>query len=131
MFKICGESSQVQGETVISWKEQQSEIVQGYSKPNIWNLNEETGLFFRALPNRGFAKERDKVVALGYKKKTVFIWKPENPRCLWGFVKSCLPVSYYIQSKAWMSGEILEDILTTLKVQPKYSFADELCQLSP
>ena len=31
-----------------------------------------------------------------------------------GFDKSCLPVSYYSQSKAWMSGEILENILTKL-----------------
>ena len=31
-----------------------------------------------------------------------------------GFDKSCLPVSYYSQSKVWMSGEILEDMFTKL-----------------
>ena len=44
----------------------------------------------------------------------MFIWKSENPRCLRGFDKPCLPVTFYSQSKAWMSGEILEDILTKL-----------------
>ena len=88
---------------------------------------DETGLFFRALPNRGFAKKSQSykggkkskqkvtialfVSASGRKEKPVFIWKSENPRCLRGVDKSCLPVSYYSKSKAWMSGEIL-DILT-------------------
>lgn len=44
----------------------------------------------------------------------MFIWKAENPRCLRGFDKSCLPVTFYSQSKAWMSGEIHEDIITKL-----------------
>ena len=128
-LKICGESGEVQGETVDSWKERLPEIVQGYSKDNIWNMDE-TGLFFRALPDRGFAQKRQSckrgkksklrvtialfVSASGHKEKPVFIWKSKNPRCLRGFDKSCLPVSYYSQSKAWMSGEILEDILTKL-----------------
>ena len=54
------------------------------------------------------------VSASGHKEKPVFIWKAEKPRCLRGFDRSCLPVAYYSQSKAWMSGEILEDILTKL-----------------
>ena len=128
-LKICGESGEVRGETVDSWKERLPEIVQGYSKDNIWNMDE-TGLFFRALPDRGFAQKSQSckggkkskqrvtvalfVSASGHKEKPVFIWKSENPRCLRGFDKSCLPVSYYSQGKAWMSGEILEDILTKL-----------------
>ena len=112
------------GERVDSWKEWLPEIVQGYSKDNIWNMDE-TGLFFHALADRGFApkcrsckggkKSKQSVtIALssGHKEKPVFIWKSENPRCLHGFDTSCLPVSYYSQSEAWMSGVILEDILT-------------------
>ncbi len=52
--------------------------------------------------------------ASGHKEKPVFIWKSENLRCLRGFDKSSLPVTYYTQIKAWMSGEILTDILTKL-----------------
>ena len=42
--------------SVDSWKERLPQIVQGYSKDNIWNMDE-TGLFFRALPDRGFAQK--------------------------------------------------------------------------
>ncbi len=53
-FKICGESGDVQGVTIDSWKERLPELVRGYSKNDIWNMDE-TGLFFRALPDHGFA----------------------------------------------------------------------------
>ena len=126
--KICGESGDVEGKTVDSWKER---LPQGYLKDDIW----ETGLCFRALPDQGFAEKSRSckgekkskqrvskqrvtialfVSASGHKEKPVFIWKSENPRCLCGFDKSHLPVTFYSQSKAWMSGEILEDVLTKL-----------------
>ena len=54
------------------------------------------------------------VSASGQKEKPVLIWKSETPRCLREIDKASLPVKYYSQNKAWMSGEILEDILTTL-----------------
>lgn len=128
-LKICGESGDVQGETVESWKERLLEIVQGYEKEDVWNMDE-TGIFWRALPDRGFgqksksckggkkSKQRITVAffvsASGHKEKPVVIWKSENPRCMQRFNKSCLPVSYYSQMKAWMTGEILEDILRKL-----------------
>lgn len=55
-FKICGESGDVQGETVDSWKEWLPELLQEYSKDDIRNMDE-TGLFFRALHDRGFAQK--------------------------------------------------------------------------
>lgn len=128
-LKICGESGDVRGETVESWKERLPEIVQGYEKEDVWNMDE-TGIFWRALPDRGFgqksrsckggkkSKQRITVAffvsASGQKEKPVVIWKSENPRCLQRFNKSCLPVSYYSQKKAWMTGDILEAILTKL-----------------
>ncbi len=114
-FKICGESGDGQGVTIDSWKERLPELVRGYSKNDIWNMDE-TGLFFRALPDHGFAqksrscmggkKSKQRVTiaffvsASGHKEKSVFIWKSENPRCLRGFDKSSLPVTYYTQIKA-------------------------------
>ena len=110
--KICGESGDVQGQTVDSWKERIPELIRGYSTDDIWNMDE-TGLFFRALPDRGFAEKSQSckggkksklrvtialfVSASGHKEKPVFIWKSENPRCLRGFDKSCLPVTFYSQ----------------------------------
>ena len=55
-LRICGESGDVQGETVDSWKERVPEIVQGYAKDDILNMDE-TGLFWRALPDRGFGQK--------------------------------------------------------------------------
>lgn len=55
-LKINGESGDVQGETISSWKECLPEIIQGYDRDNIWNMNE-TGVFWKALPDRGFGQK--------------------------------------------------------------------------
>ena len=72
---------------VDSWKEHLPEIVQGYEKDNIWNVDE-TGLFWHALPEQGFGQKSKQrltiaffVSASGKKEKPVVIWKSENPRC--------------------------------------------------
>ena len=54
--KIHGESGEVSGATVESWKERIPELLQEYASENIWNLNE-TGCFWWALPNHGFSKK--------------------------------------------------------------------------
>ncbi len=40
----------------MSWKERIPEIVGGYAPSDIWNLDE-TGCFWRALPEKGFGKK--------------------------------------------------------------------------
>ncbi len=52
-MKISGESGDVEGVTIDSWKERLPELVEGYSTDDIWNMDE-TGLFWRALPDKGF-----------------------------------------------------------------------------
>ena len=131
-LKICGESGDVEGETVESWKECLPEIVQGYEKDDIWNMDE-TGLFWRALPDKGFGQKSKQckggkktkqrltiaffVTATGRKEKPIVIWKSENSRCLRQFDKSLFPVTYFSQAKAWMTGDILESILSKLNRQ--------------
>ena len=126
---VCGESGDVQGQTVDSWMERLPEIVEGYRKDDIWNMDE-TGVFWKALPNRGFGQKGKEckggknskqritvaffVTAAGTKEKPVVIWKSENPRCLKRFDKSALPVDYFGQKKAWMDGKIMESLLTKL-----------------
>ena len=128
-FTICGESGDVRGETVDSWKERLPEILRGYSLCNIWNMDE-TGVFWRALPARGFGQKGKQckggksckqrvtvaffVSASGEKEKPVFIWQFKNPRCLKMFDKSVLPVDYFSQRKAWMTGEIMNAVLSKL-----------------
>ena len=79
-----------------SWKERLPEILQGYEKGDIWNLNE-TGCFWNAPPDRGFGESQKEckggkkckqrmsvtliVNAAGGKETPVVIWKSENPRC--------------------------------------------------
>ncbi len=53
--RICGESGDVRGETVQSWKERLPEILRGYSK-DIWNIDK-AGVFWRALPETGFGQK--------------------------------------------------------------------------
>ena len=52
-LRISGESGDVEGPTVDSWLERLPELVTGYAQNNIWNMDE-TGLFWKVLPDRGF-----------------------------------------------------------------------------
>ena len=87
-MKVCGESGDVQGETIDSWKERLPEIVEGYDVEDIWNMDE-TGIFWKALPDSGFgrkgsqckggkkSKQRVTVaffVSAAGKEKPIFIW---------------------------------------------------------
>ena len=116
----------MRGETVDSWKERLPEIIDGYAKDNIWNMDK-MGVFLKALPDRGFVAKGKEcmggkiskhritiaffVTASGIKEKPILIWKFENPRCLKRFDKSLLPVHYYSQKKYWM------DTIYTYKIE--------------
>ena len=93
-------------------------------------------MFWKALPDHGFGvkgkgchgdknKQRITVAffvsAAGTKEKPVVVWKSKKPQCLERFDKSVLPVQYFSQAKSWMTGEILESILTKLNHQLSYS----------
>ena len=127
--KISGESADVSGITVESWKERVCELIEGYAAEDIWNLDE-TGCFWKALPDRGFAqkgtschggkksKERMTVAflvnAAGSKETAIVIWKSAKPRCFKSIDISNLPVLYFSQPKAWMTADILVSVLTKL-----------------
>jgi len=55
-MKVSGESGDVSGATVNSWKERLPDILQGYSAKDVWNLDE-TGCFWRVLPDKGFNQQ--------------------------------------------------------------------------
>ena len=127
---VSGESGDVSGATVDSWKERLPHIPEGYSAQDIRNLDE-TGCFWRALPDKGFS-QRTKECKGGKKSNQrmtvtfivnaagaseampIVIWKSEKPRCFEHVKKSQLPVLYFSQKKAWMTGEILDQVLTKL-----------------
>ena len=130
---ICGESGDVQGQTVDSWKERLPEIVRGYRKEDVWNM-EETGVFLEGITEswlctvgNGLQGRQEEQAAshngfffcfaAGTKETPVAIWKPENPSCLKWFDKAVLRVDYFSQKKALMTGEIKESLLTKINHQ--------------
>ena len=128
-MRVCGESGDVRGETIDSWKERLPEILEGYGAEDVWNMDEGR-IFWKALPDHGFGRKGSQckggkkskqcvtvalfVSAAGKKEKPIFIRRSKNPRCLRRFDKSLLPVNYFSQSKAWMTGEIMEAVLAKL-----------------
>ena len=86
----------------------------------------------KALPEHGFAnkgaschgskksKERMTVAflvnAAGGKETTTVAWKSAKPRCFKSIDINNLPVSYFSQPKAWMTGDILGSVLTKLNI---------------
>ena len=119
--KLTGERGSVDQETVSSFKEKLPTLLQGYSPEDIWNCDE-TGLFFRTVPDRSLSlkgqdpagrkrsKERITVMltcsAVGKFYKTMVIAKSARPRCFRNVDLMSLPVRYTSNSKAWMTCEL-------------------------
>ena len=57
--RIVGEAGDVSITTIKTWMEGLPEIIQGYPADDIWNVDE-SGLFFKALPDAGLAKKTKK-----------------------------------------------------------------------
>ena len=124
---ISGEAGGVREEIVTSWQERLPNILSGYSPENIFN-KDETGQFFRALPNRSLAevskqctggkKSKERVTCtffVGGREKSIAIGKSKNPRCFRTIRDtSQLPCSYFRQPEAWMDFNILDDVLFKL-----------------
>ena len=105
-MSVNEESGEIKGATVDSWKERIPEIIAGYSADNIniWNMDE-TGCFWRALPDKGLGqkgktckggkKYKQKVTVAffvnasgGKEGKSIVFWTSENPRCFKNIDKS-------------------------------------------
>ena len=105
-------------ETVSSWIERLQELTEGYSSENIWNMDE-SGCFFKALPNAGLVQKGKKakggkkskqrftiaffVSAAGQKiDEPIVIWKSKLSRCFNGLRDPSRPgnVRYFSNSKS-------------------------------
>ncbi len=122
MHKTCGEALDVDVNVVEAWRQKLPHIIDDYTAEEIWNLDE-TGLFYRALPDRTLAlkgadcrggklaKERITVLlacsSTGEKYKLLIIGKAANPRCFKGVNKEKLLAYYSSNRKSWMTGQIL------------------------
>ena len=56
-FSVSGEAADISEETVQSWYERIKNITQGYKPEDVWNIDE-TGCFFRALPEKTLTEEQ-------------------------------------------------------------------------
>lgn len=127
-YKASGESASVSDNVCESWKKQLTTLLRDYEPHNIFNADE-TGLFFKCLPDRTLAfknekchggkssKERITILLIanmtGTEKRKLFvIGKSAKPRCFKN-IKS-LPVIYAANTKAWMTAELFSEQLIKL-----------------
>ncbi|XP_050300101.1 tigger transposable element-derived protein 4-like [Anthonomus grandis grandis] len=120
---ISGEAASVNSADVTTFWEKVPSIIKNYAPKNIYNADE-TGLFFRAVPNRThlkrerciggkFSKERLTILFCvnieGHKERPLVIGKMAKPRAFKNINVKELPVTYRWNKKAWMTGELMAE----------------------
>lgn len=131
--KICGESGSVNEQVCDDWKDKLAELTTGYDPEDIFNADE-TGLFYKCLPDKTLSFKSDKcnggknsklrlTVLLGtnctgtYKLKPLIIGKYQKPRCFKNV--NNLPTDYTSNHKAWMTSDAFCDWLKSLDKEMK------------
>lgn len=131
--KVCGESASVDNTVCENWKEKLPDIVQGFHPDDIYNADE-TGLFFKCLPDKTMAlkgdpcnggkNSKDRITVLlganasgNNKLSPLVIGKSKKPRCFKNVTN--LPTPYMNNKKAWMNGEAFSAWLKTVNSEMK------------
>lgn len=123
---ISGESASVNPNDVKEFGDKIADLLAGYDPKDIYNADE-TGLFFRALPEKTFAfrgekcsggkmaKERVTVLCCanmaGDSEKLLVIGKAARPRSFGKINLNSLPVHWRSNRKAWMTCDIMKEFL--------------------
>ena len=125
---IQGESLSAPTESIESYKMKLAKIIEeeDLTLNQVFNCDE-TGLYWKLLPNKtlvsarekeakGFKKPKDRVTLMACTNATgsikfplVFIHKSANPRCFKNMDKNDLPVDYYSQKSSWMDMHIFTE----------------------
>lgn len=132
--QVCGEAKDVNPETVSEWTLQIKEIIKGYKLEDIANCDE-TGLFYRALPDKTMcfknekcqggkhSKERLTILlcafADGKIEKPLVIGKSLRPRCFNNANVLEFPVYWRANKKAWMTSILMDQWLKILNQKMK------------
>lgn len=131
--KVCGESAKVDDGVCTQWKDKLAELCAGYEPDNVYNADE-TGLFFKCLPDKTLSFKGDKchggknskhrlTVMLGanctgtHKLKPLVIGKAKKPRCFKNV--SEFPTDYVANTKAWMNCDAFGAWLQSLNKEMK------------
>lgn len=126
--KISGECAAVNEDVTKSWLENLPKLIEGFEPHEIYNADE-TGLFFKCLPDRTLAlkgeachggkNSKDRITVLlcsnsdgSDKLQPLVIGKSQRPRCFKNIKH--LPVKYVANTKAWMTADIFGDFLRSL-----------------
>ena len=122
---LHGESGGVKQDIVNEGRMQVNQEVQSYPLNSIYNIDE-TGLFYRLLPNttlasqavRGMKQDKSRITVLlgcnadgSHKLKPMVVGKHLNPRCFKGVNKSNLPCMYRANETAWMNAGLFREYL--------------------
>ena len=128
---IAGEDGDVKDETIESWNERVREITRGWKPEDVWNMDE-TGSFWRGLPETSLnekgrrcnggkqAKQRNTwaffVNTAGEKEDPIVIGKYAKPRCFKNLkdIKRPYRCWYFSNAKAWMTTEVMNEVLSRL-----------------
>ena len=127
-YKVSGESGHVDLERAGQWKSCLESMLTGYDLKNVFNMDE-TGFFFRALPDstlshikdscKGGKQGKDRVTvaltcsAMGEKLPPWIIGKSKNPRSFRGQDMTKFKIKY-AHRKAWMTNPIFNQYLKDL-----------------
>ena len=126
------ESADVDLSVVEDFKSRIGEILVDYDPTDVFNCDE-TGLFYRALPDKTLALKGDKVKggkqskerltvllacsSTGEKLQPLVIGKSQNPRAFKGIDVNQLRVRWRFNKKAWMTGLIFKEWLKNLDLK--------------
>lgn len=123
---ISGEAADVRQEDVEQFKAKLPSLLSGYKSQDIYNADE-SGLFFRALPDRTLALKSEKCIGgkfskerltilfcanmAGEKELLLVIGKAARPRAFKHVPITALPVDWKSNKKAWMTREVMSEWL--------------------
>ena len=135
---LSGEGASVSPQVISDGREKAADVIKSYAPKDVFNMDE-TGLFFRMMPDRslttkdsvkGTKKMKDRItVSLctnadgTEKEKPLVIGKSKNPRCFKNFHHE-LYVDYKNNQRSWMTGEIyvnwLKSFNSKMKLQNRH-----------
>nr|XP_022914667.1 tigger transposable element-derived protein 6-like [Onthophagus taurus] len=148
---ISGEAADVNEEGINEFMKKLPTFLLGYRPEDIFNADE-SGLFFRALPNKTLALKSEKctggklskerltvlfcVNSVGEKEELLVIGKSARPRALKNVAPKDLPAIWKSNKKAWMTRDIMTEWLSNFDknmvshLLSKIDFAESASKLS-
>ncbi|GFV23373.1 tigger transposable element-derived protein 6 [Trichonephila clavipes] len=131
--KMCRENSSVDINVCSKWQNSLSDLIKEYEPRNIFNTDE-TGIFFKCLPEKTFTFKKEKCHGGKHSKERLtilltvnmdgsekitplVIGKSAKPRCFKGI--NSFPTKYRSNKKAWMTTELFNEWLVSLNSDMK------------